>query len=280
MKGCICLDIDGTITEDLFYVPEAVIECFESLYSKGWQFLFSTGRPYAFASKLFHNVKFPFFLSLQNGADLIQMPEKKLLSKEHLSASFIPVLDEIYKSLEEDYLIYAGIEKGDFCYYRPHRFSSKMLEHLEVIQSVVSESWIGLEEFSFPSGASFPLIKGVGSKDQMEKLFKKLQPFKEVHSTCILDPLSKSGAYLNLITSEKATKGEIIKKMRKLFPSDSFFIAAGDDVNDISMLKEADFAIVMKTAPQSLFPLADLLAEPAKDLGIMQALWTATGEKP
>ncbi len=278
MKGCICLDIDGTITADPFCIPEPVIECFESLYKKGWQFLFSTGRPYTFASKLFSGFKIPFFLSLQNGADLLQMPEKKLLSKEHLTGSFIPRLDELYRDMEEDFLIYAGFEKGDFCYYRPHRYSTKMLEHLEVVKSIVSEPWKAVEEFSFLEGESFPLIKSLGSKEQMAELHKKLQPFEEIHSTYIGDPLSHSATYINLITSKKATKGEIVKKMRKMLPENMRFIAAGDERNDVLMLEEADFAIVMKTAPKELLSLADLIAEPAKDLGVIEALWTATGE--
>ncbi len=278
LKGCICLDIDGTITADLFHIPEEVIKCFEMLHQKGWQFLFSTGRPFAFASQIFHGFRFPFFLSLQNGADLLQMPEKKLLAKEHLDPSFILKLDELYKDMEEDFLVYAGFEKGDFCYYRPHRYSSKMLEHLEVVKSVVKEPWQGVEEFSFGEEDSFPLIKSFGSKDQMEQLSQKLLSFEEVSSTYIGDPLSHGKTYINLITSKNATKGAVIRKMRTFFPEGTRFIAAGDDRNDILMLEEADFAIVMKTAPESMFPLGDLIAEPASDLGIIAALLKATGE--
>jgi len=282
LKGCICLDIDGTITAEAFHVPEEVVECFESLHLKGWKFLFSTGRPYAYAERIFQNFKFPFYLSLQNGADLLQMPEKKLISKTHLSASFITDLDAIYKEMEEDFLIYSGFEHGDFCYYRPQRFSAKALEHLEVIQSIVPEDWKGVEEFTFSSNDSFPLIKGLGSKEQMEFLFEKIKPFKEVHATLIIDPLSRRSPagpiYLNLITSEHATKGEIVKKMRTLFPEGTHFIAAGDDRNDIPMLEEVDFAIVMKSAPKEMHSLADLIAEPAEQMGIIKALMKATGE--
>lgn len=279
MKGCICLDIDGTITADPFSIPEPVIQCFEALYAKGWQFLLSTGRPYAFASRLFQKITFPFYLSLQNGADLLQMPEKKQLSKDHLSASFIPCLENLYKDVDEDFLVYAGFEQGDFCYYRPNRFSLRMLKHLEVIQSLVVEPWKEVEEFLFPAKHSFPLIKSLGSKKEMQILNDKLQPFKEVHATLILDPLSRGEIYLNLITSAEATKGKIIQKLRQIFPENAVFIAAGDDHNDISMLLESDFAIVMKTAPDSLFSYANLIAEPAKDFGIIDALRIATGEK-
>lgn len=278
LKGCICLDIDGTLTADPYSIPQKVWECLEALYAKGWHILFSTGRPYSFAEKLFIGAKFPFLLSVQNGADLLQMPEKKLLFQDHLSALFIPKLEELYAGIKEDFLIYAGFAKGDFCYYRPGRFSLKMLEHLEVVKSVVQEPWKAQEEFAFESSDSFPLIKSLGSKKQMEDLAQKLLAFPEVHASCICDPLSKKEVYLNLITTSTATKGEVVKKVRSMLPPNAFFIGAGDDRNDIPMLKEVDFAIVMENAPEELFPLADLLAKPAKEYGIIEALWRATGE--
>lgn len=278
LKGFICLDIDGTITADPFHISEEVIACFEALHEKGWEFLFCTGRPFTFAHKLFSTLSFPFHLSLQNGADLLKMPEKKSLSKEHLSIDILPKLDQIYKEMEEDYLIYAGPEKGDFCYYRPHRFSLQILEHLEVVRSIVSEPWQALEEFSFSEKEAFPLIKALGKKEEMENLNAKLQHFPEVQSTCIKDPLGDGSTYLTLITAKKATKGEILRKLRNLFPG-AFLIAAGDDFNDTTMLQEADFSIVMNTAPKEMFPLANLIAESAKDFGIIKALEQATGEK-
>ena len=278
IKGCICLDIDGTMTADPFSVPQEVFECLKVLYDKGWRFLFSTGRSYAFASKLFQTIPFPFFFSLQNGADLLEMPGKKMLSKHHLSSSFIPKLEALYQDLEEDFLIYSGWETGDFCYFRPHRFSLPMLSHLEVIQSLSPEPWRPMEEFCFPKESSFPLIKGLGSLKQMNLLHERLMQHSEIQATCIQDPLARGGVYLNLITAREASKGQIIKKLRSLFSKDAIFIGAGDDYNDISMLQEVDYKIVMKTAPQVLFSYADCIAEPAENLGLIEALWSATRE--
>ncbi len=278
MKGCICLDIDGTLTADPFSIPKAVWQCLEELYAQGWQFLFSTGRPYAFTAPLFVDAPFPFFLSLQNGADLLEMPQKKLLAQHHLSSLFIPQLEALYEDLEEDFLIYAGFSRGDFCYYRPDKFSVHMLEYLERVKSLVQEPWQAKEDFIFSSSESFPLMKGVGTKKQMEELQKRLQAFSNVHASCISDPISKENLYLNLITSALATKAESLKKIRELLPSGAFFIAAGNDRNDIPMLLEADLAIVMKNAPEELWPLGDILAEPAIDQGIINALFKAIQE--
>lgn len=276
MKGCICLDIDGTITSDPFAIPSPVMDCFEKLYEEGWLFLFVTGRAYAFASRLFQRMKFPFFFALQNGADLIEMPQKKQITVEYLKGQFIASLEELYKDLEEDFLIYSGWKTGDFCYFRPDRFSFQMKEHLEVVQSLVDEPWKPVDDFAFLQETSFPLIKTLGSLEQMNLLHQRLSKIPEIHATCIQDPLARGKIYLNLITAASATKGNVLKTLRKNLPKGSFFIAAGDDFNDISMLKEADFKIVMKSAPKELQELADLIAEPADRFGIIEALWKAT----
>lgn len=274
MKGLIALDIDGTITADPYSIPKRVVSFFQELYLEGWTFLFVTGRPYTFAAKTLEVIPFPYFFAVQNGSDLFSMPEKELIAREYLTADLIPVLDNLYKGKDEDFLIYSGPLLGDFCYYRPARFSPWMLEHLAVVRSISSEPWQEETVFDFPKEQKFPLIKCLGTQEEMQSLHGKLRTIPNISVTCIKDPLGE-GVYLNLITAPKATKGEVLKRFRLRFPN-ALFIAAGDDNNDLSMLEEADVSIAMETAPKELFACADILAASAKQEGIIEALKQAT----
>jgi hydroxymethylpyrimidine pyrophosphatase-like HAD family hydrolase len=278
MKGCICLDIDGTITADPFSIPKVVISYFETLQKEGWSFLFSTGRDFSFASKLFKDVSFPFFLSLQNGADVLEMPKANPLYKQHLSYDIIPDLEKMYQDLKEDFLVYAGWQEGDFCYYRPHRFSCEMLEHLKRLESFASKPWRAIEDFSLLKGSSFSLIKGLGSLEEMNLLHERLERRGRLQVSMIEDPLARGSIYLNLITASKVTKGSVINKLRDLFPKEAVFIAAGDDYNDIPLLEAADRKIAMEGSPKALIERADLIAKSAKEMGIIKALQTIIGE--
>ncbi len=275
MKGCICLDIDGTLTLEVDRIPKNVLICLEKLYLEGWQFLFATGRTFSYATRALSGIKFPYFFTVQNGANLLQMPEKKLLHREYLPASIIPKIEELHKGVSEDYLIYSGMEKGDFCYYRPGRFSKLFEEHNKKIEAFSTSPWEKRDEFTFLEGESFPLIKTIGTKEEMLSLYEKLQVLKEATVSFIKDPLSEE-IYLNLITAKKASKGNMVKLIRKQFPEGTLFIAAGDDFNDVSMLEEANIAIVMGQAPKKMHPLADILAKSAKEEGIIEALLEAT----
>jgi hypothetical protein len=275
VKGLICLDIDGTITSDPHSVPLAVIEYFQSLYDIGWRFVFITGRTFSFAKATLKSVPFPFYFSVQNGADLIAMPEKKLVKQNYLSAHVVEKLDEIYEGRMEDYLIYSGFEKGDFCFYRPHRFSKMMTEYLELMMTLVEEPWQAVESFAPLKHQSFPLIKCIGTKKHMEEVALYLQKFDDVCVSCIKDPLSRDGFYVNLITDRKASKGSALRYLRTLYPHDTLFIAAGDDRNDISLLDAADVAIGMHGAPSEVLEHADIIAPSADEMGIIQGLKNA-----
>lgn len=279
VKGWICLDIDGTTTSDPHSVPKKVIEYFSSLYNKGWRFVFITGRTLSYAKATLHNIPFPFLFSVQNGADLVQMPDMKLIRQCYLPASIIVKLDQIYENKEEDYIIYSGWEAGDFCYYRPHRFSEWMTSHLELMMTLVEEPWQALNSFGPLRDKSFPLIKCLGTKEHMQDVEKYLKDIKEINVTCIKDPLSKEGFYLNLITDKKASKGNALNFIRTLTTPGVPFIGAGDDRNDISLLESADIAIAMRNAPEDLRALADIIAPPATEMGIIEALEKAISQR-
>ncbi len=279
MKGCICLDIDGTITSNPHEVPCAVVKFFHELHEKGWVFLFITGRLYSFAHAALRDMHFPYFFAVQNGADLLLMPEKKLLSREYLPFSCVPKLEELCMTMSEDFLLYSGWEKGDFCYYRPKKFSPSMLEYLEIVQSVSHKSWRALESFSFVAEETFPLIKLLGTKEEMFRMHNVLQQAEIGEVSCVKDPLSPNVGYLNLLTAKNVNKGKILEKMRSYFPKGTLFIAAGDDYNDLSMLQEADCAIAMANAPSTLLAQANIIANSAQENGIIQALQEATQEK-
>lgn len=273
-KGWIALDIDGTITDHPSHIPKPVCDYFRSLIHQGWQIVFITGRPLSFGISALRVFDFPFFLAIQNGADLLHMPDSRLISRHYLSGAVIGILEKIYLGCSEDFVIYTGFEKGDFCYYRPDRFSIALKEHLEKIQALSPEPWQAVENFKALAHDHFPLIKCLGEEKMMEGVYEQLKDHKEIAVTLIRDPLGKE-VYLNLITDVQATKGGALMQLIHQMGKRGCVIAAGDDRNDISMLRCADIRIVMETAPKEMHSEGDIIAPSARDLGIIAALQEA-----
>lgn len=269
MKGLLAFDIDGTLTHRLDWIDSRVVNQLRQLSEQGWQIALLTGRIFSFSWKILKYLDFPYLLAVQNGADIVSMPSKKSLKRNYLTPSVLPEIDAAYEGMAEDYIIYAGIDKGDFCYYRERRFSKKMLQYLEILKSLGAEPWQS-SDFAFEENATFSLIKCFGEEKAMRKLHDKLEKNPQIEVSLVHDPIDPS-LYLNLVTHPKANKGDAIYFL-KAFSKASVVIAAGDDRNDCKMLKAADVSIAIETAPKEVLKLANVLAKPASELGILLAI--------
>jgi len=265
-KGLIALDIDGTLTHRLDWISDKVVHRLESLVQEGWDIALLTGRMFSFAWKILQYFKFPYLLAVQNGADIVEMPHKTVVKRNYLPSEILPKIEEAYHGQKEDFVIYAGMDLGDFCYFRQKRFSQKAREYLAILESH-GAPWQE-SDFVFDEKQAFPLIKCFGENEGMTKLNQKLKQIPQIEVSLNHDPVEPS-YYLNLITHPKANKGEALNTFRMLY-QDYFVIAAGDDQNDQKMLKRADISIAMDRGPETIE--GDILAKPARDLGILEAL--------
>jgi Cof subfamily protein (haloacid dehalogenase superfamily) len=272
--GWIALDIDGTITDESHHAPPQVVQFLHSLEKMGWELVFITGRSYSFGYRVVKEFDFPFYLAIQNGADILYMPHKELVARHYLDNRVFPILEAAYRSEKEDFIVYSGYERGDFCYYRPEKFSPTLIDYLHKIMALSPEPWRSVHHFDFEEKMSFPLVKCFGPKEAMQRVNALLQTFSEISATMIRDPLSE-GIYLILVTARQATKGHALQIVREVIGDGGPVIAAGDDLNDISMLQKADVKIVMSSAPPEMHSMATILATHSHEHGIIDALTKA-----
>lgn len=276
--GWIALDIDGTITSHRHFVPPKTVAYLALLAERGWKLLFVTGRIYSYSAPLFNSFSFPYYFAVQNGADLFAMPGTKLICRNYLSASCLPLVEELCRTLQYDYILYGGYEQGDFCYYRPARYTERFLEYLRILEGLSKEPWRAVENFVFAANEEFSLIKCFGSQEEMEQLSLRLAPYEEKFvGTMLKDPIGEN-LYLMLITHPSATKGGILRQVAAFAPGPT--IGAGDDLNDLSLLQAADVAIAMEGAPVALLAAADIVAPSAGKEGIVTVLSALTGVMP
>ncbi len=270
-KGWIALDIDGTITLDKYSVPSAVTDFLRSLQRDGWNIAMATGRPLAFAQMALSEFDFPYTFLAQNGSLALEMPEKRLLFKSYISSTSIPLLEKAYEGIDSDFLIYAGFEKGDFCYWRPKHFSREDLHYLSDLQKRQKEKWEELSQYQHLPIDAFPLVKCFGDEARVSCIANRLRSFGHFEVAKIRDPFAE-GYQILLVTDQKASKGNALLKVLQLKGRGQRIIAAGDDENDISLLKVADVKIAMAHAPETLQQVATFIAPPTKDCGIIDAL--------
>lgn len=270
-KGLIALDIDGTITHHLLEIPRNVVHYLNSLYEQGWVFIFITGRTFDFGYQILKNLQFDYYYAVQNGAILLQMPQKKILLKSYLNHALIPAMEKICANEPTDFVIYAGLELNNQCFYRKKHFSNELLQYLQARREAFNEDWTNLNSFEDIPIKDFPSLKCFGDKEIALRIANNIEQLLNLHVPVIKDPFCNE-YYVVQATHPAVSKGQVLKDLVKQLEFQGKIIAAGDDLNDLSMFDEADIKIAMENAPEELKSRADIIAPPASMTGIIDGL--------
>ncbi len=264
-KGWIALDIDGTVTLDRYTIPKEVVDFLRVKTEEGWRIAMATGRPLVFASIAVSEFDFPYLFLIQNGSLALEMPGKKELFQRYLPTSTLHLIESCLEN--GNMLVYSGYGLGDSVYYQPKRISRDLSEYWERQR----ETPAPVESFAEIRQPSVPLVKCFGRSEEMRRAAKRLEKHPEFNVAFLRDPFVEDACLL-LITDRQASKGQSLRAAIEQLGEMGPIIAAGDDENDASLLEIADVAIAMDHAPPSLKSLANLIAPPTKDLGILYAL--------
>lgn len=271
MTGLIALDIDGTVTAVRDHLPHEVTSYLRKLCANGWRLLFVTGRTFAWSYHLLEGLDFPYLLAVQNGALLFEMPARKILYKQYLSHQLLERIEAISKETRSGAVVYGGYEYGERCYYCPGSFSQEKLSYLSLRCHSFKEEWIALSDFSTLPLVEFASLRIFEDLEVAKQLGIQLETELEVHAPVMSDSFDNRFRILQ-ITHSLVSKGNAVEQAIAQLQLKGPIIVAGDDHNDISMLKIADVAVVMATAPADVLQYADVIAPPAKELGIIDGL--------
>lgn len=272
-KGLIALDIDGTITTDMQAIPKNVVSYLYELHKQGWRFVFITGRTFDFGDRVLNVLPFGYYYAVQNGAILFSMPRKEILAKKYLDKSIVPLMDKICKEEPTDFVIYAGFEWDNQCFFRKSHFSPQLLNYLEERQKAFHENWTDIPSFSELPIDEFPSIKCFGRQDSAQNIADQIETHLNLHVPVIKDPFCHD-YYVVQATHPDVNKGKTLRHIIER-TQPKMVIAAGDDLNDLSMFSEAHIAVAMENAPNELKSKAHIIAPPASLSGIVEGLQQA-----
>ncbi len=263
----IALDIDGTITHKKDSCPQELSNYLASLQKKGWQIIVLTGRSVSFSEKVLSGFSFPFFFSAQNGSILLEMPEKKILEKTYLNLEEILFVIKIAEKNKVPLIVYAGMERGDAAFYDKENLSEEDRRYVEDLSLREKKPWRSFLEMDIEEA---PFLKAFGNEKEITNLEEALQKEGRFHLFSVKDPF-KENTYLLQVTKKGCNKGSCLKRFLEKKGKD-LVIAAGDDLNDIPLLQEADIKIAMEHAPPLLQEKADYIASSPEKEGLVPTL--------
>ena len=270
-KGIVALDIDGTITVDKHHMDKRVSDYLSGLIEQKWLLIFITGRSFLFGRSMFDDLRGDYFFAVQNGSALFSMPSAHMIRKYFMSTDNLPAIASIFSKEKCGLVVESGKINEDVCYYCPNDFTVKGLEYIGFRKSISPEKWVEVKSFNDLPVREFSLSKYFADAEKTYYLANKVKESHEVNVIVMRDPFCP-GNYLAHINSIQASKGNILMEFRKMYGEELPAVVAGDDFNDVGMLESGTFRIVMQNAPEEMYSMADLIAKPAKDLGIIDAL--------
>lgn len=270
MQGLIALDIDGTTTVPGHEISLEVIDYLKEL-SKEYAILFITGRSFHGSQVLLSVLPFPYYLAVQNGSIIIEMPSKQIVSKKYLNRDIFQKMEIICEGEPTDFVIFSGFENQDVSYYRPHHFSVEMREYVLRRAHTYREVWKSVHSFEEMDLLEFPSIKCFGDNKSANDVAQRIVEQLGLHVPVIRDPFHEN-YYVVQATNPEVSKGYALRTLAKIIHYRGPIIAAGDDYNDITMLSQADIKIVMSSAPEDMLLKADIIAPPAEKQGIIAGL--------
>lgn len=276
-KGWVCLDIDGTITDDILSIPKEVLKYLKSLHEDHWQIVFVTGRTFSLATLPLKDFDVPYYLSVQNGASSFLMPQKKQLSKKYLSIETFFELEHYLKGSSFDFVLFGGYDQGERCYYRPDRLKREVREYFARKLSKLACDWRAVDSFKSLEEEEFPYGKIYGEFEDLKKLYPVFEKIPSIKVHLVKDSVHPT-FYILQIMRKDVDKGKAVLELMGQNVLPKPIISAGNDRNDESLLGISDIRIAMPDSPQSLLDQATIIAPPVQENGIIQALEIAIGK--
>lgn len=274
MKGLIGLDIDGTIECKEHPIPEEVTDFLKNLSEQDWKIAFITGRTFDSGYPTVKGFKFPYYLAVQNGAIILEMPSMKIIEKCYIDRTILPKAEALCSQHATGFVVYGGFENGNQCFYCPSAFPKELHEYLMARCKAFGEQWVPLKNIEEMPLKKFPSIKTFGRLPLAECMGKLFENELGLHCPVIKDPFC-DGYYVSQATDPQVSKGFALKSISIFTKNSGLIIAAGDDFNDITMFKEAHISIAMESAPDLVKEHATIIAPHVSEKGIIQGLKNA-----
>ena len=267
-QGIIALDIDGTLVKGHQPLSSSLTKFLSSLHERGWQILFATGRTIRWSLEHLSALPFSFFLAPYNGACLCSFPDGTVLSSAYLTREHVLRLEPL--SVEFGSVVYEA-RGEERTWYTERSFPPLVLAHIQNRQQRQKEPWLAIGSLSDLPEMDVASVRFFLPPDEARRI-SALAGSLAFSAPTMKDSFDSS-IWIVQATAREASKGQALRSLRTKFPKIPA-IAAGDDMNDIDLLAEADIGIAMASAPEELKRLSSVAA-PFGEEALMSAIRSA-----
>ena len=263
-------DLDGTLLTRESVLPEGAAEKIRALCDHGVHLTYATARTIRSAAYILAGVPYPAPVSLMNGTFLRDMVRGVYLKKHVIDRT---AAEEIAGYPAEPFIYTLDETDELFTAYRRlanPAMAGFMRERIERYNKPFCKLDTGL-----PTGVIVYFCY-LAAREELLPLYEMLRENPAVQCTFYPDHQYPETWYLEVFAAD-ASKGNAVRELREVTGCKTI-VAFGDNYNDLPMLRAADYAVAMETAPEEVRAAADAVVEPG--MGVLHFIKTHTMCEP
>ena len=263
----IFIDIDGTLFDQEYGIPQSAIDAIQKARSNGHKAFICTGRPFKEVDDTFRNIGFDGYIFACGG--LVEI-NQNFIYKETMPISQTKHIKQLLDANGIGYAL-EGIEASYFskdayeCFYKMYYNDFK--DDFKVLEQMKKVNFIKLEE---DKQIDFNQIIKFSLYSKKEEIHDVVSQIQDAH--IILHSLDFNG-YINYeVTCPHINKATGIDSVLAHYgASKSQSIAIGDSMNDASMLSHCEIAISMGNACDEVKQISNFVTKHILEDGLHHA---------
>ncbi|MBG9982036.1 HAD family hydrolase [Aerococcaceae bacterium DSM 111020] len=258
---CLVVDVDDTLINDTFVIPERTKKALIDFQEKGYQLVLASGRPMEGMLEEARELlldKYGSYVISFNGATITKMDSMERLFEKHLEMEDQEALLTFFK---ENNLATLTYHNGKI-----------IIDHENVHTHVESElTGMPMEyDATFFEELTQPMLKFIGVGD--EKIVKQLEAELGGQFGQSCNAVTSKPFYLEVFHKD-VSKGQTLEHLAEILDIDmEEIVAVGDGNNDISMIQQAGVGIAVENATPELKAVSDDITGSNNDEGLLQVL--------
>ncbi len=258
----IVLDLDGTLTNDAKEITPRTYQALIAAQQKGVKVVLASGRPLQgilFLADILHLSEYDGYILAFNGGLIYRCRDQQIISKQELSAEFVP---ELYKEARQNHF--------EILSYYNDVIEATTANNTYIQKASYANRMRIVECPEFVHQIHFPIYKCliVGDPERMPSFEKKLAAkmagqldiycSTEFFLECVPLGIDKANALRHLFNEINIPIKEVI--------------AFGDGHNDISMIALAGLGVAMANADPTVKASADFVTDTNNNDGVAKVI--------
>lgn len=246
-------DLDGTLLNSNAEISEESIEIINDLIDKGLNFTIATARSLNSVEKIILPLKLTLPIILNNGVFIYDaLLQKNILSNLLDKITVIEIID-ILKAYNINPFIYKATNKNENKIYYKGIFNDGEEFHIKNRSNKGDKRFILIDEFSSEMFEDVITIIAIGSAEYLTKVHEFLVQRQDISIHYYKDVYFET--YYLEIANSGATKSAALEYLKEYLKVDEL-TCFGDNLNDCSMFKLADYKYAVGNANETLKKMA------------------------